>query len=186
MNKMKLTLFILLLGFIETSSQEIIQERVNKEFYYIEVDIRSSSSHPIIMAGVSEYVDLNRFSLEKDSLFIKSFYETSFYVPDLQQVYKTVFTECESSSNNNIKKIYSLISQISNNSIEKKLILENGSNVFLKICKLRGEFCVLDSRNKNIPKNSNEIDIDNIIEIKKCYIPVEILCVLKPKKKEIR
>lgn len=46
-------------------------------------DIRSKSNQPIIMAGLTEVINLKEISKKNITTFVNDFYKTAFYVPEI-------------------------------------------------------------------------------------------------------
>lgn len=192
MNKfIKIILFQLLFNlslFGQTTKYKIEQ----KEFFYIEFDIRGNSIQPIIMGGLTENINLKYFSTKDINSFINDFYKTSFYTPEIAlNGYNALLSEFMGNENA-IKYLkenpdigVKTANKISEKSIKKEVQLDSGEIVYLQITKIKGSFWAINSDNKVLVTNSNELNIKEIKNIKKCYIPFEITCYIKPKRKEI-
>ncbi|OWP82662.1 hypothetical protein BWK59_14675 [Flavobacterium davisii] len=184
--------FILVLFFVvfKIDAQESNCNKVNDSLYFIEIDIRKSDNYPIIMSGVCKKINFDLLTKENEELFVNSFYKLCYYTPDIQWNNKKVISNClevteaESYLLGYKNEVLKMSSKINKNSLEKTIKLKNNCTVFLRICKIKGLFVVTDKVNKNISKNSNELEIDDISEIDKVYIPLKISCYKKPKNKE--
>lgn len=185
MKRNSLLTLLLLMACFASKSQTYNCPLVNDTLYYISFDIRSATNNPVSMSGVSKSSEINSFSQKDAMSFVNSFYEKHFYVPDLFDGYKKMIVECMGTDiGNSYLEKHSLaasriISNLSKKSIKRKFILESGETVFLSIVKVYGSFWVVNKNWPGIISNSNEIDIKDIKQIEKCYIPFEIKCYKK-------
>ncbi|AMO21129.1 hypothetical protein [Flavobacterium columnare] len=184
--------FILIFFFVvfKIDAQENNCNKVNDSLYFIEIDIRRSDNYPIIMSGVCKEISFDLLTKENEELFVNSFYKLCFYTPDIQGNNKKIILnylegkELESYLLDYRNEVLKMSSKINKNSLEKTIKLKNNCNVFLRICKIKGVFLVTNKANNNISKNSNELEIKDISEIDKVYIPLKISCYKRPKRKE--
>lgn len=190
MVRINLILVVLFVVF-KLDAQENNCNKVNDSFYFIEIDIRRNDNYPIIMSGICKEINLDLLTKENEELFVRSFYKLCFYTPDIQGNNKKIISNClevteaESYLLDYKNEVLKISSKINKNSLEKTMKLKNNCTVFLRICKIKGLFVVTDKANKDISKNSNELEIDDISEIDKVYIPLKISCYKKPKYKEV-
>lgn len=183
--------FILVFFFVvfKVNAQENNCNKVNDNLYFIEIDIRRADNYPIIMSGVCKEINIDLLAKENEELFVKSFYKLCFYTPDIQGNNKKIISNCleateaESYLLDYRNEVLKMSRKINKNSLEKTIKLKNNSIVFLRICKIKGLFVVTDKANRDISKNSNKIEIKDISEIDKVYIPLKISCYKKPKTK---
>lgn len=187
----KIILFQLLFSF-QMDGQSVKYETENKDFFYIEFDIRSKSAQPIIMAGLTETINLKEISKKDINSFVSDFYKSTFYVPEIAlSGYDELLREFMGKENakkylkDNPDIGIKIANKISKNSIKKEIQLDSGETVYLQITRVKGSFWFIYKDNKKLTTNSNELNIKEIKNIEKCYVPFEIKCYLKPKKKEI-
>lgn len=83
MNNFYKIIFFQLLFYFSMNGQSVKYEVENKDFFYIEFDIRSKSVQPIIMAGLTETINLKGISKKDINSFVSDFYKTTFYVPEI-------------------------------------------------------------------------------------------------------
>lgn len=161
--------------------QTIKCEQVTDTLLYLSFDIRSKALNSISMSGVTKKFSLNELSKDSVSSFVSSFYRNVFYVPDIFSNYKKGVLECigDSLGNEYLKKHHlhssEIINRLQKNSFSKKIILNSGEAVFIRVTKVVGKFWVVNKENPAITSNSNELDIQEIEEINKCYLPFEII-----------
>jgi len=184
--------FILVCFFVvfKVTAQENSCNKVNDSLYFIEIDIRRSDNYPIIMSGVCKEINFDLLIKDNEELFINSFYKLCFYTPDIQGNNKKLISNClEPKEAENYlldyrNEVLKMSNKINKNSLQRTIKLKNNSTIFLKICKIKGLFIEVDKINENISKNSNELEIKDISEIDKIYVPLKISCYKKPKRKE--
>jgi len=174
------------------NGQSVNYEIENKDFFYIEFDIRSKSIQPIIMAGLTETINLKEISKKDINSFVSDFYKTTFYVPEIALGgYDELLREFMGKENANkyLKDNPDIgiktANKISKNSVKREIQLDSGEIVYLQITRVQGSFWFIYKDSKKLIINSNELDIKEIKNIQKCYVPFEIKCYLKPKNKEI-
>jgi hypothetical protein len=174
-----------------TSAQDINCGKINDSFFFVEMDIRRINNYPIIMSGVCKKVDFDLFIKDNEELFVSSFYKMCYYVPYIQGDNKKTISNCLGDMDS-YEYLYDYRDQvlkmsynINKNSLEKTIKLKNNCTVSLKISKINGLFIVVDKRNKYVSKNSNELEINDIIEIDKIYIPLKIFTYKKPISNEV-
>lgn len=183
-------ILIFFLVVFKTNAQENNCNKINASLLFIEIDIRRADNYPIIMSGICQKIDFNLLIKENEELFVNSFYKLCFYTPDIQGNNKKIISNClENKESENYLLDYrneslKMSNKINKNSLERTIILKNNCIVFLRICRIKGLFVVTDKSNRNISKNSNELEIKDISEIDKVYIPVKLSCYRKPKNKE--
>lgn len=185
--------FILVCFFVvfKVTAQENSCNKVNDSLYFIEIDIRRADNYPIIMSGVCKEINFDLLIKDNEELFINSFYKLCFYTPDIQGNNKKLISNClESREAENYlldyrNEVLKMSNKINKNSLQRTIKLKNNSTIFLKTCKIKGLFIVVDKINENISKNSNELEIKDISQIDKIYIPLKISCYKKPKRKEL-
>ena len=161
-------------------------------FYYISFDIRSNSMYPIGMYGLTNEVNFKDISKKDINSFVNDFYKTSFYTSELQLRRYNSFLE-DFMGKENAKKYlqddpdygYKMSKKILDNSIEIKFKLLSGENVFINITKIKGDFWFFNSSDVKNFTNSGELELEDIANIKKCYIPFKIEYYKKPKESEI-
>ncbi|WP_447636622.1 hypothetical protein [Flavobacterium microcysteis] len=182
-----------LLTFYMVQGQSINCEVVKDTFIYIEFDVRSSSSYPLIMRGISKSIDINTLSKKNVESFINDFYKKTFYVPEITLGnYKRILLECMGKNEGNVylKKNLNIeltiVDKISVNSLKDKIELETGETIYLEITKIKGTFWTISKYNNELTTNSSELDIKNNVNIEKCYVSFEIECYIKPKKENVR
>ncbi|WP_442787957.1 hypothetical protein [Flavobacterium suncheonense] len=164
---------------------------INEDFFYIQFEIRSSNNHPVIMSGVLKQFDVKKLSKENPSLFVKSFYADAFFVPDLFNGYNKMLNQClgKEKTDEYLRKnpfaAQKIINNLNKKSLEKTINLVTGEIVYISITKVSAVFWGVDKNNGGISTSSNEFDIFEIDEIKKCYVPFEVKCYTRPKRKEI-
>ena len=192
MNNFFKIVFFQLFFYFSMNGQSVQSELENKDFFYIEFDIRSESAHPIIMTGVTEIVNLKVISKKDIESFITDFYKNAFYVPEIALGgYNELLREFmgEEKANKFLKDNLDIgiktANKISKKSLKKEIQLDNGEIIYLQITKVKGSFWKTYKNNKKLTLNSNELDIKQIKNIEKCYVPFEIKCYLKPKNKEV-
>ena len=180
MKKACAILFSLLLFFFYSKGQSIKCKQTEDTFFYITLDIRSNIAYSINMSGVSKSFTLNELSKDSVKSLISSFYLNSYFVPEIVSGYKKMLLEClgDSLGGEYLKKHLLVSSQITSQlqkqSIKKKIILKSGETVFLHITKIKGKFWEVLKDNPGLSFSSDELDITEIKEIKKCYVPFEI------------
>ncbi|HVI48696.1 MAG TPA: hypothetical protein VM802_27755 [Chitinophaga sp.] len=190
MNKSWLVLLMLLINTV-LKGQSPDCKIVKGTFFYVEFDIRSKSSYPLIMAGINDSLSINSFSKEDVNSFISGFYRKMDYVPDLYAGYANMLKECigKVAADQYIKAHPASVAQLTNNLANRgrnrKIILKSGETVFLRIVKMSGDFWQVNKDSKGISTTSNEMDIKEIPEINQCYVPYIIRSFSKPLDKEI-
>lgn len=192
MNKYFIVLFFQLFFCVPTNGQSVKYEIENRDFFYIEFDIRSKSAQPIIMNGLTEFIEIEKISKKDINSFVSDFYKNTFYVPDIAlEGYKELLIEFmgKAVANKYFKANPDIgiktANKISENSLEKEIRLDSGEIIYLQITKVKGSFWIIYKDNKKLTTTSNELDINKIKNIEKCYVPFEIKCFLKPNKFEI-
>ena len=167
---------------MEVKSQNC--QTTKKDFFFVEIDIRGVSMNPILMGGVTDSIKVSQYDNESPMSFLHSFYKTSSYTPDITLIGNRLPLECQSKGFNRVSMSL-LIGKILKKSIKKQLQLKTGEIVFLRISKIEAEFLELENDSKVILTNSNEISLNEINEIKKCYIPLKVYSCKKPRKKDL-
>ncbi len=154
---------------------------VSGKFYYVELDIRTKSTYPVIMAGISSKLCTDSLITDSIESFISSFYEQFYYVSDPYFSYKPILISClgakdsvDTFINNHKAMVASIINKWGKQGKQIIIKLKTGEQVNLRIIKISGEFWVLDKNKITGLNNSNEININQIPEIKDCYIPFMI------------
>ncbi|MGG5487848.1 hypothetical protein [Gaetbulibacter sp. PBL-D1] len=178
----KIVLFLLVI--FSCSSNKSLDKLSDNErtMFYIDIDIRSETNHPIFMAGLMKNLDFRKISKNDDDSFIKTFYKVADFTPDFL-VYDDVVNQCQKL--NEMKSGQHLMTLISNKSREIRIVLKNGSNVFINITEVTGSFLECNKDIIEIPSLSNNINANELEEINKLTLPVHITWLKKPKRKLI-
>ncbi|RZL42381.1 MAG: hypothetical protein EOO93_28930 [Pedobacter sp.] len=161
------------LYFVQSTGQ-IKCDNIQTEFSYIEFSINSMDNYPIIMSGVSKDFDIELVLKENDSLFITSFYDRCFYVPDIELTSYNVAVSCgDSISINQVKRqISKMVGEITEKSKRTVIKLANGKVVNIKICKMKGTFLIFDKIHIKDYSNSYEYLINTFDE--NCFLPYNV------------
>lgn len=148
-----------------------------KTLYYIEIDLRGEN-HPIIMSGMTDKIDFSKLSREDGVSLIKSFYSQAHYTPDFilyEGIIKKLIDKDNTISSNEIKdKGNKMMVSIDRNSREKRIILNNGENAFIRITALTGYFFFTNKEELEVPSISIELSVYDIDEIDTICIPYKI------------
>jgi len=187
--KNKLTLLIVILG-VSLQMFAIGNELQKDTRLYFELDIRSETSHPVIMGGITKKFDCSKLNLSDGKSFISSFYEQAYFVPSLL-IYDDVLEESIRVNNDSTLLKYlgqgqKFMNLIAGNGRETKLILNNGENVFIRVTEITGQFLHCEKEKILLPAVSNEYPINEIKEIVDFYIPIDITDYIKPSRKCIK
>lgn len=157
---------------------------------YLEVDIRSKTSYPIIVSLVVKEFCFSRLSKIDGGSLIESLYKQGCFVPNLL-IYDAVIKECIKISNDSTLVKYlgqgqKLMNLIVGNGREIKLILNSGENVFIRMTEIKGVFLFFSKNDIQLPSVSNEIVLNEIEEMNKMCLPLEIIQYNKPSRKCLR
>lgn len=187
--KNKLILLIVILSvFLKVSS--VGNEHQKDTLLYFELDIRSATSHPVVMGGVLKKLDYSKLDLNDGEGFVSSFYKQGYFVPSLL-IYDDVLKESVRINNDSTLLKYlgqgqKFMNLIAGNGRETKLILNSGENVFIRITEITGQFLHCEKEKMQLPSVSNEYPINDIREIVEIYIPIDITNYIKPSRKCIK
>lgn len=157
---------------------------------FLEIDIRSGSSHQVTMAGVVKDLDSLELSIRDTESLIESFYQKANYVPNFL-IYDDLINELAKTNNDSTLAKYvgqgqRLMSSIPRNGREIRLILDSGENAFIQVTKVRGLFFVCEKKDIQIPSVSNEISMSYFKSIDKFFVPLEIFEYQKPSREDLR
>lgn len=173
----KLVALILLFGISLKVFSAMNRPKVDT-LIYLEIDIRSKSSHPFVMTGVVKACDFLELSKKDGESLIKSFYSQGYFVPDFL-IYDDVIKECirlnaDSTLLKYIGQGQKLMNLIAGNGRETRVILSSGENAFIRVTEITGMFLVYSKGDMQLPSISNEISFNEVEKIEKICIPLEI------------
>ena len=157
---------------------------------YLEIDIRSKSSQPVVIAGVVKECNFSKLSKKDGESLIKSFYSQGHFVPNFL-IYDDVIRECirikkDSTIIKYLGQGQKLMNLIVGNGKGTRVILDSGENAFIQVTKITGMFSVCNKAEMILPSISNEIVLNEVEEINKIYVPLEITEYKKPPRKCIK
>ena len=149
------------------------------------IEIRTTLNYPIVMAGITKNIYYPALSKENGEKFLKSFYKQCYYTPSFL-LYEDAIKECmrlkkdddalESYKNQGQK----LMNLVAGNGRERRIILDNGENIFIRITEIAGSYLVSNKELMNLPSITVEYDLEKIKEIEIIYVPLEISEFKKP------
>jgi hypothetical protein len=159
----------------------------NDTLLFIEIDIRSSDAEALVMTGIAKSFNTSDLSQEDDKSMIESFYEHSFYTPNLL-LYTDVlnkYAELKNDSTLRKKEIegQKLVNLIQGNSREQRITLGNGDNAYISITKINCNIIYFDKGMFDIPTITISYDLNELTGINKVYMPVNITDFIKPSRK---
>lgn len=187
--KNRLTLLIVILG-VSLNMFAIGNKRQKDTLLYFELDIRSETSHPVVMGGITKKLDYSKLDLSDGESFISSFYKQGYFVPSLL-IYDDVLEESIRINNDSTLLKYlgqgqKFLNLIAGNGREIKLVLNSGENVFIRVTEIAGQFLHCNKEKIQLPAVSNEYPVNNIKEVVEIYIPIDITDYIKPSRKCIK
>ncbi len=183
---------ILIIALISISKIGVSIEnyQIKDTMMFFTIDIRSETSHPIVINGVIKNFDYAKLSKENIDEFISSFYNQGYYVPDLL-IYDEAIEECvKLNRDDSLLKFKGqgqrLMNLIAGYGQKTKIILETGETVFISITEISGLFINCSKEEIQLPAISNAPSIDKIEEISNVFVPIEILNYNKPSRKRVK
>ena len=187
MNKMFALIAVFIISMKVLSAQN---ETKVDTLIYLEIDIRSISSNPVVVAGVVRECDFLELSKKDGESLIKSFYRQVNFVPNFL-AYNVVVRECIRDNEDSclIKYIgqgQRIMNLIEKNGREIRVILNSGENAFIRVVKITGIFLFCNKREMQLSSTSNEITLKEVEEMDKICIPLEITACKKPSRKRVK
>jgi len=177
---MKKIFLLIVLVCINCHSQNLKCDTVKLDkVYYVTFEIQSKENYISKMTGI--FSNYNPLEFNKDNVesFISSFYNESFYSPNLIKGYKNMLCECIDSNsvnlymNKNKAEVSKIINSIDEKPISYSITLNTGEKVFFKVINISGTFFKVSKLNKGIFTTSMEYDINEINEINDVYVPFD-------------
>lgn len=184
MNNMK---YIFLWSFLLFFTNTIFSQDCDLKsdtLYFVKIDIRSNDDYSIIMNGLCSKINFESLNTKDELSFLGDFYKNAFFCPELIfGAMNKIRISCDENKKCNIlseKEIFKICKKIERKSIKKNIMLHNGKYVNISVTKIISNFWVVKKGHEGLSTNSSEINIQEIEEIKYCYIPFKIKRISKP------